>query len=127
MQQSMKCAETMAFNLIMKEEPEFNKDEMKHGIHVHCPDTSMPKDGPSAGGAICIAIYSFLCNKYINQDIAITEIDLLGNILPIGGLEAKLVGAKKAGIRKALIPKENKFDYDLLKQEGKDPVDDNFK
>ena len=128
MKESMRCAETIAISLVSKEIPDFNKEDMKGGLHIHCPSTGMPKDGPSAGGAICIAIYSFLCNKYINQDIAITgEIDLLGNILPIGGLEAKLVGAKKAGIRKALIPKENKFDYDLLVQDGKDPVNENFK
>ena len=128
MQQSMKCAETMAFNLIMKEQPEFNKDEMKHGIHVHCPDTSMPKDGPSAGGAICIAIYSFLCNKYVNQDIAMTgEIDLIGRILPIGGLEAKLVGSKKAGIKTALIPKDNEEQLIRLRNDKKSPEDDKFK
>ncbi len=127
MKESMRCAETIAINLVSKEIPDFNKEDMKGGLHIHCPSTGMPKDGPSAGGAICIAIYSFLCNKYINQNIAITgEIDLLGNILPIGGLEAKLVGAKKAGIRKALIPKDNKFDYDLLIQDGKNPEDDNF-
>ena len=128
MKESMRCAETIAINLVSKEIPDFNKEDMKGGLHIHCPSTGMPKDGPSAGGAICIAIYSFLCNKYINQNIAITgEIDLLGNILPIGGLEAKLVGAKKAGIRKALIPKENKFDYDLLIQDGKNPENENFK
>ena len=128
MKQSMKCAETMAFNLVIKEQSEFNKEEMKHGIHVHCPDTSMPKDGPSAGGAICIAIYSFLCNKYINQDIAMTgEIDLIGRILPIGGLEAKLIGSKKAGIKTALIPKDNEEQLIRLRNEKKSPEDDKFK
>jgi hypothetical protein len=128
MKQSMKCAETMAFNLVIKEQSEFNKEEMKHGIHVHCPDTSMPKDGPSAGGAICIAIYSFLCNKYINQDIAMTgEIDLIGRILPIGGLEAKLVGSKKAGIKTALIPKDNEEQLIRLRNDKKSPEDDKFK
>ena len=128
MKESMRCAETIAINLVSKEIPDFNKEDLKYGLHIHCPSTGMPKDGPSAGGAICIAIYSFLCNKYINQEIAITgEIDLLGNILPIGGLEAKLVGAKKAGIKTALIPKENEFHYKLLDQEGKNPEDENFK
>ena len=128
MKESMRCAETIAISLVSKEMPEFNKEEMKGGLHIHCPSTGMPKDGPSAGGAICIAIYSFLCNKYINQEVAITgEIDLFGNILPIGGLGAKLVGAKKAGIKKALIPKDNTFDFELLKQEGKNPEDDKFK
>ena len=128
MQQSMKCAETMAFNLVIKEKPDFNKDDMKHGLHVHCPSTSIPKDGPSAGGAICIAIYSFLCDKFINQEIAMTgEIDLIGRILPIGGLEAKLVGSKKAGIKVALIPKDNEEQLCRLRIDDKSPEDDNFK
>ena len=128
MKESMKCAETMAFNLVIKEKPNFNKDDMKHGLHVHCPSTSIPKDGPSAGGAICIAIFSYLCNKFINQEIAMTgEIDLIGRILPIGGLEAKLVGSKKAGIKVALIPKENEEQLCRLRIEDKSPEDHNFK
>ena len=128
MKESMRCAETIAINLVSKEIPVFNKEDLKYGLHIHCPSTGMPKDGPSAGVAICIAIYSYLCNKYIKQDVAITgEIDLMGRVLPIGGVEAKLTGAKKAGIRIALIPKDNEEDFNILKQDGKNPEDKNFK
>ena len=128
MKESMRCAETIAINLVTKDIPEFNKEELKFGLHIHCPSTGMPKDGPSAGIAICIAIYSYLTNKYINQDIAVTgEIDLLGKALPIGGVEAKLVGSKKAGIKTALIPKENEFEFELMKEEGRGIEDENFK
>ena len=128
MKESMRCAETIAFNLVSKEMPEFNREDLKYGLHIHCPSTGMPKDGPSAGVAICIAIFSFLCNKHIKQDVAITgEIDLMGRALPIGGVEAKLTGAKKAGIKIALIPKENETDLNILKSEGKDPESENFK
>ena len=128
MKESMRCAETIAINLVTKDIPEFNKEDLKFGLHIHCPSTGMPKDGPSAGIAICIAIYSYLTNKYINQDIAVTgEIDLLGKALPIGGVEAKLVGSKKAGIKTALIPKENEFEFELMKEEGRGIEDENFK
>ena len=70
MKESMRCAETIAINLLTKDIPEFNKEDLKFGLHIHCPSTGMPKDGPSAGIARCIAIYSYLTNKYINQDIA---------------------------------------------------------
>ena len=68
------------------------------GLHVRWyPSAAIPKDGPSAGGAISLAIYSFLSKRAIRTDIAMTgEIDLRGNIKAIGGLYAKLHGAKKS-------------------------------
>lgn len=127
MKESMRCAETIAFNLINNVDPNFNKEDLKYSLHIHCPSTGMPKDGPSAGGAICIAIFSFLSNRYIKSDVAMTgEIDLMGRITAIGGLEAKLYGAKRAGIKKALIPLENKPQFDRMVSEGKNPVDETF-
>jgi ATP-dependent Lon protease len=85
------------------------------GIHIHCPEAAVKKDGPSAGAAITLAIYSLLTNKKINNKIAITgEIDLLGNITAIGGLETKLIGAKIAGIEMVLIPEENLEDLNII-------------
>ena len=128
MKESMKCAKTMAFTLMSKEDKTFNPTELKEGLHIHCPSTSTPKDGPSAGGAICIAIYSYLANKPINQFVAMTgEIDLIGNITAIGGLEAKLIGAKKAKITIALIPEENTQQLDRLRLEKKSPEDETFR
>lgn len=127
MKESMKCAETMAINLVSKYDESFKKEDV-NALHIHCPSTGMPKDGPSAGGAICIAIFSYLLSKPIKQNVAMTgEIDLLGNILPIGGVEAKLNGAKKAGIRIALIPKHNEEHFVRLQEDGKSPEDENFK
>lgn len=128
MKESMKCAKTMAFTLMTRDNSTFNPNELKDGLHIHCPSTSTPKDGPSAGGAICIAIYSYLSNKPINQYVAMTgEIDLIGNITAIGGLEAKLVGAKKARVTIALIPEENSEQLDRLRMEKKSPEDETFK
>ena len=97
------------------------------GIHIHCPDAATPKDGPSAGAAFTVAIYSLLMNKKIDNKICMTgEIDLLGNVTAIGGVESKLFGGKKAGCTMALIPQENWEDYEILKRNGNSPCDENF-
>ena len=94
--------------MVSKYEDDLEEEKQHSGLHIHCPSTSTPKDGPSAGGAIALAIYSYLSQRPLNQDVSMTgEIDMLGNILPIGGVEAKLNGAKKAGIKTALIPESN--------------------
>lgn len=59
MKESMRCAETIAINLTTNESLNFNKEDLKFGLHIHCLSTDMPKDGPSAGGAICNALFSF--------------------------------------------------------------------
>ena len=129
MQESMKCARTQAFHMLPEEIQKLQKnDDSSIGLHIHCPSTSTPKDGPSAGGAICVAIYSFLTKKPINQKASMTgEIDLKGRITAIGGVEAKLNGAKKAGIKVALLPKENSQQLERLRRENKSPEDENFK
>ncbi len=129
MQESMKCARTMAYEMLPDELKELKKDKEKSiGLHIHCPATSMPKDGPSAGGAICSAIYSYLTKKEILQNVSMTgEMDIKGRITAIGGVEFKLNGAKKAGITLALIPKENEEQLQRLRDENKSPEDENFK
>tara|TARA_Y100001970_G_scaffold151547_1_gene185621 strand:+ start:6 stop:2012 length:2007 start_codon:yes stop_codon:yes gene_type:complete len=135
MKESMKCAKGMAWELLYIHKPVAyqgfirKKNEKKNcGLQVHCPATSTPKDGPSAGGAICIAIFSYLSKIPIKSNVAMTgEIDLRGNITAIGGLEAKLNGAKKAGIKTAIIPKENQEQLDRLIDQGKVIEDANFK
>ena len=120
MKESMKCAKTMAYTLLEREhESLFKELDSENGMHIHCPATSTPKDGPSAGGAICMAIYSYLSGIPLKTNVAMTgEIDLYGNITAIGGLEAKLNGARKAGIRLALIPKENEEQLTRLRKRG---------
>ena len=119
MKESMKCAKTVAWNLLpyeIKKNIKTEWDEVgSFGLHIHCPDAAMPKDGPSAGIAITSAILSRLCNVKIRNTIAMTgEIDLNGKVHAIGGLDSKLDGAKRAGVTKVLVPKENEDDYNRI-------------
>ncbi len=83
--------------------------------HVHVPAGSIPKDGPSAGLAIAVALVSALCGRPVRRDVAITgEITLSGRVLPIGGLEEKLLGAERAGIRHVVLPAENIDDLESV-------------
>ena len=98
-----------------------NSSKIKKGIRIHFPEGATPKNGPSAGTAITVAIYSILNNKKIKKDIAITgEMNLQGKVTAIGGLNLKILGGIKAGVKHFIFPKENVTDFDNFMEKYKD-------
>ncbi|RMF99151.1 MAG: endopeptidase La [Gammaproteobacteria bacterium] len=95
----------------------------RYDIHVHVPEGATPKDGPSAGVAMCTALVSALTNIPVRADVAMTgEITLRGEVLPIGGLKEKLLAAHRGGINTALIPAENEKDLAEIPKNIKDKL-----
>lgn len=85
------------------------KDFSSYDIHIHFPAGAVPKDGPSAGITLTTALASLFMQKKVKHDVAMTgEVTLLGRVLPIGGLKEKILAAKRAGIKKLIIPEDNR-------------------
>ncbi len=96
----------------------------KHDVHIHVPEGATPKDGPSAGIAMCTAMVSVWTSIPVRADVAMTgEITLRGEVLPIGGLKEKLLAARRGGIKTVIIPKENERDLQEIPENIKSELD----
>jgi len=129
MKESMNVARTVSWNLLTKAQQEKLRIKMEEtklqGIHIHCPDGATNKDGPSAGTAITIMIYSLLTKKKIKNTIAITgEMNLQRKVTAIGGLDLKIIGGIEAGVKEFIYPEENEEDFQkfLVKYEKRKEI-----
>ncbi|WP_045837359.1 endopeptidase La [Hyphomicrobium sp. 99] len=96
----------------------------KSEIHVHVPAGATPKDGPSAGVAMFMALVSLLTNRTVRNDTAMTgEISLRGVVLPVGGIKEKVVAAAAAGITRVMLPARNRRDFDDIPQDARDRLE----
>jgi endopeptidase La len=126
MKESIQYSYTTALN-ILNEKHKNMILKNNTNLHIHTPNGSIKKDGPSAGCAITVAIISCLLKKSIKSNIAVTgEIELTGNLTAIGGLIYKLHGAKQAGVNIVYIPNENIKDLKEITDEYKNLLDSNF-
>lgn len=125
MKESMVVAKTLAWSLLTKVQMtklQKNMMETKYqGLHIHVPEGATPKDGPSAGTAITIALYSLLTKKKIKNNVAITgEMCLQGKVTAIGGLDLKIIGGIQSGVDTFVYPSQNDKEYNDFMDKYKD-------
>ena len=120
----MKESARIAVSLVKSMFPDRADVFEKNDLHIHVPDGSTPKDGPSAGITLTTALSSLITGIPVRPDTAMTgEISLQGGVNPIGGLPEKLMAAQRAGVRKVFIPEENEDDLRDVAQEVKDQLE----
>ena len=117
----MKESAQVAYSYVKSKKDQFAiKDGLneKVDLHLHFPEGAVPKDGPSAGVTITTAMISILSDRKVRQNVAMTgEITITGEVLPVGGIKEKVLGAHRAGIREVILPFENESDVDNLPKE----------
>jgi len=103
------------------------EDYDKHDLHVHVPAGATPKDGPSAGVTITVALASLLMRQLVRSDIAMTgEISLRGRVLPVGGIKEKVLAAARSGLKQVLLPDENRKDWEEVPAEVREKLKVHF-
>ena len=120
MRESVQIAISLVKDLYPKKSNLFKNND----LHLHVPDGAVPKDGPSAGITITTSLASLITNRKVSEKIAMTgEVSLRGLVMPIGGLNEKLLAAARAGIKKVFIPKDNVIDLKDVSKEIKDKLE----
>lgn len=122
----MKESATIALDYVRANAEKYKIDSsifMNNDVHIHVPEGAVPKDGPSAGIAITLAIISCLSKRPVDHNVAMTgEVTLRGHALPIGGLREKTLAALRAGIKTVIVPSENKKQIEELPEEVKNSI-----
>lgn len=121
MKESMKIAYIFARNLLKK----IGNDYLENtSIHIHVPEGATPKDGPSAGIAVTSGIISLALNRGLSEKVGMTgEISLKGKVMKIGGLKEKVIAAQREGVRKIIVPFDNKDNVEDLPQDIKEGME----
>jgi ATP-dependent Lon protease len=122
----MKESAQAALSYVRSQAKRFNIDEKlfsETDIHIHIPAGAVPKDGPSAGVALFVALISLLTDKTTKSDVAMTgEITLRGLVLPVGGIKEKVLAAVRAGIKTVILPEKNQKDIDEIPEMARKKV-----
>lgn len=115
MKESAEIAYSYMRSFLCNENAKYEDFFNQHYIHLHVPAGATPKDGPSAGITMALALYSLSINKPVQNNFAMTgELTLTGKVLPIGGVKEKTIAACRVGIFELIFPKENKNDFEEL-------------
>jgi ATP-dependent Lon protease len=126
----MKESATIALDYVRANAEKYgipNEIFQNNDIHIHVPEGAVPKDGPSAGVAMTTALISCLSHTPVDANVAMTgEVTLRGKALPIGGLREKSLAALRSGIKRIIVPVDNKKDVGELPQEVKDNLQIDF-
>ena len=125
MQESSKIAHSLVRSILNEQKD--NRIGLDQPVHLHVPEGATPKDGPSAGISMATAIHSLALKKTVKKDLAMTgELTLTGQVLPVGGIREKLVGARLGGIKQIILPRANKPQYEELPDYIKEDIQIEF-
>jgi len=103
------------------------RDFDKFDIHVHVPAGATPKDGPSAGSTITVALASLFLRRLVRSDVAMTgEISLRGRILRVGGIKEKVMAAARSGLKQVILPEQNRNDWEEVPKEVREKMEVHF-
>ncbi len=126
MKESTQIAYSYVRSILCKEN-KYCKFFDEHEVHLHVPAGATPKDGPSAGITMALALYSLATGKAVNKNLAMTgELTLTGRVLPIGGVREKTIAARRVGVTRLIFPKENQRDFESLPDYLKEGLEPHF-
>jgi ATP-dependent Lon protease len=105
--------------------PDLDEDWFaEHDVHIHVPAGAVPKDGPSAGVAMTVALASLIGGRHVANDVAMTgEVTLTGQVLPVGGLKEKSLAAQRAGIARVIVPDRNRGDIEEIPEHEREGLE----